>query len=205
MTQENGSPPEPDDEQLPAVRKTVNQIVARNMAYYRRAAGLKQEELGERIGRAKRSVSADETSWEGGHTREFNAQEITGLAVALGIPIIAFFLPPEDDGMDVRYVFRGPGETGDLGMEDLMSAAMHDTDAETLAMNAYRRRLIGAVGEYLHASWGEILARWMENAETPEMRAEQIDELRADRHVLLRIAAKFSEAIELAEKEEGAQ
>ena len=204
MTDDNGSPPGPD-EQLPAVHKTADQIVAWNIAWYRKAAGLTQEELGEMIGRSKRNVSADERSWDGKHTREFNAQEITGLAVAFGIPVIAFFLPPEDDGIDVRYVIRPPGADADLGMDDLMSAAMHDTDAETLAMNAYRRRLINAVGEYLHASWSEILARWMTSAETPEMRAEQVDEMRADRHALLRIAARLSEAIEFAEKEEHAR
>ena len=44
-------------------------------------------------------------------------------AVALGVPIGAFFLPPEDDGRDVRYLFHPHEQGADcMGMADLMAA-----------------------------------------------------------------------------------
>jgi hypothetical protein len=86
-------------------------------------------------------------------------------------------------------------------MTDLMTAAMHDTDEESRAMNAYRWRMREAVGRYLHPSWGELLAWWQAERTSPEIRAAQAGEMRADRETLLRIAAKLADAIEYAEKE----
>ena len=90
-------------DELPCEFKTVDQIVAWNIAWYRKAAGLTQERLGELLGgRSERNISADERSWDGGHTREFKAQDIAALSAAFGIPIGAFFLPPADDGINVH-------------------------------------------------------------------------------------------------------
>jgi hypothetical protein len=186
---------------MPVAVKTVNQIVAWNIAYYRKVAGITQEEMGELIGgRSKRNISADERSWDGTHTREFDAQQLFVLSVAFGIPLVAFFLPPEDDGIDVRYEIQAAGKTA--GMKDLMTAAMHDTDEESQVMNAYRWRMRETVARYLHPSWGELLAYWQSDRTTPEVRAAQAEEARADRETLLRIAAKLADAIEYAEKED---
>jgi hypothetical protein len=198
---ENGGPPEPDE--LPVVYKTVDQIVAWNIAWYRKAAGLTQEELGGLIGgRSKRNVSADERSWDGAHTREFNASQLAGLSVALGVPVVAFFLPPEDDGIDVRYEFRPNGGEDGIGMSWLLAAALHDNGAESQLMDAYRWRFRQAVKRYLDPSWAETIDQWQAGRDSPDVRAEQAEEARADREFLLRLAAKLGRGIEHLEKED---
>lgn len=201
MTNENGRPPEPDEP--PGVHKTVNEIVAWNLAYYRKAAGLKQEELGELIGgRSKRNVSADERSWDGGHTREFNAHEIVGLAAALGVPVGAFFLPPEDDGVTARYLIRPHDRDPDcLDMGDLMAMVMPDSTEDSRAMDAYRRRLIAAVRQYMAPEWSDDLERWMADMTDKEIRAEEAEDMRADREALLRIAAKLGRAVDAYDRQ----
>jgi transcriptional regulator with XRE-family HTH domain len=198
----DGRPLEPDE--LPGEHKTINQIVAWNIAYYRKAAGITQEELGELIGgRSKRNVSADERSWDGGHTREFNAHEITALAAALDVPIGGFFLPPEGDGATVRYLFHNQEQGGAcLDMGDLMAMVMPDSESNSRAMDAYRRRLIAAVKQYMGQSWTEDLDMWMKTMTGPEIRAERAESLRADREALLSIAARLSKVIEAYEKAE---
>jgi transcriptional regulator with XRE-family HTH domain len=191
---------------VPGVHVTVNQVVAWNIAWFRKAEGLTQEQMGKLIGRSKRNVSADERSWDGGHTREFNASEIAAYAVALGIPIGAFFLPPEDDGEDVRYVFRSHDQDPDLlGMGDLMAMVMPDNEGSSRAMDAYRRRMLATIRRYMGRTWADDFEYWMQNMTDSEIRAEQAEDFRADREALLRIAGKFSRAIEVHEKhaEEG--
>ena len=56
--------PQGERADLPVRRVTVNSIVALNLAYFRKAAGLTQEELGERIGWGKSVVSTAERSWD---------------------------------------------------------------------------------------------------------------------------------------------
>jgi len=48
---------------------------------------------------------------DGKRIRKFDADEIVNIAVSLDVPIVALFLPPEDDGVDVRYLFDLPGES----------------------------------------------------------------------------------------------
>jgi hypothetical protein len=201
VTNENGRPPDPDE--LPGVHKTVNQIVAWNIACYRRAAGITQEQLGELIGRTKRNVSADERSWDGGHTREFNASEIAALAAALDVPVGAFFLPPEDDGRTVRYLWHPHDVDPDcLDMGDLMAMVMPDSGSDSRAMEAYRRRLREAVSRYMGPLWSREAEHWTEDITEPELRAEAAEELRAEREALLRIAARHARIIKTYEPEE---
>ena len=191
---ENGSPPEPG--QVPEVRKTVDQIVAWNIAYFRRAAGLTQGELGELIGgRPKRSVSADERSWDGGHTREFNAQQIVALAVALGVPVVAFFLPPDDDGTAADYLFRPYEGHGDLRMADLMAYVVPDSDDDTPAMKAYRERFLTATRTYQNPSWTELMQEWFDRPGEEEQRAEKLRIVQSYREVMLAVAGDFGEFI----------
>ena len=199
MDTENGRPPDPDE--LPGEHKTVNQIVARNIACYRKAAGLTQEELGELLGgRSKRNISADERSWDGGHTREFNAHELAALAAALDVPIGAFFLPPEDDGVTVRYEFHLHDQgSACMGMGDLMAMVMPDSDSGSRAMDAYRRRLTAAVRDYMGPRWSKEAEHWTESITEPELRAEAAGELREEREVLLRIAARHARVIKTYE------
>ena len=202
MDNENGRPPEADE--LPCEVKTVNQIVAWNVAYYRKAAGLKQEELGEKIGgRGKRAISADETSWGGGHTREFNASELADLARALDVPIVAFFLPPEDDEVAARYLFRPHDDADLLDMGDLMALVMPDSDSDSRTMDAYRRRILAAVARYMGAEWSDEPGRWRAVMSARETRAERAEDARADREALLRVAAKLGLVAENYDKEDG--
>src|SRR3954470_302298 len=80
----------------PPVREiTPNMLVALNMAKWRQAAGLTQDQLGERLGGwNKTAVSAAERSWDGKRVRQFDADLIVRLAFILEVPITAFFLPP---------------------------------------------------------------------------------------------------------------
>ena len=55
---------------------TVNQLAAYNMAFYRKVAGLTQEELGAPLGWSVASVSAAERSWDGKRIKKFDADEL---------------------------------------------------------------------------------------------------------------------------------
>lgn len=199
MTDENGRPEEPDDE-LPCEFKTVDQIVAWNVAWYRKAAGFTQERLGELLGgRSKRNVSADERSWDGGHTREFKAQDLAALSAAFGIPIGAFFLPPADDGLEVRYMFSSAGL--DLDMGDLMAMNMPDSDTTTIVMEAYRHRLLDAVRRYMGPEWADEPHRWREVVSEKETRIDRAEDARQDQKYLLRLAAKMGRVAKSFEEE----
>lgn len=142
----------PDDlpDGLPRRRVSINQVVAFNMSVYRRAAGMTQDELGERLGGwSFASVSAAERSWDGKRVRQFNADEIMRIAAAVGVPVIAMFLPPPDAGTAVDYVFDF-GSDAPAGLAELLRSLAQvypeHEDQETPAVAAYRERLM-ALGE----------------------------------------------------------
>ncbi|MEV4672191.1 helix-turn-helix domain-containing protein [Actinomadura sp. NPDC049382] len=158
-----------DYPELPGVHVTVNQVVAYNMAYFRKVAGITQEELGRRLCGwtskpwSKAAVSAAERSWDGKRVRQFDADLLYGLARALDVPISAFFLPPEKDGVNERYLIDPPhtyseedwggrseeeileftvSKTLCSHMRDLAMFALADpSDDNTPVMVAYRSRL----------------------------------------------------------------
>jgi transcriptional regulator with XRE-family HTH domain len=133
-------PPVSENAGLHERKVTINQLVGYNMARYRRAARLTQEELGKRLGGwSKVAVSAAERSWEGKRVRKFDADELVTLARALGVPVIALFLSPADAGTARRYILDGPGFP-DLAtlLLDVLSAP----DGDSPAMTAYRERLM---------------------------------------------------------------
>lgn len=162
-----------DYTELQGVHVTVNQVIAFNMAYFRKVAGLTQEELGvELLGWTskpwtKAAVSAAERSWDGKRIRQFDADLLYGLARTFGLPITAFFLPPADDGVKVRYLIDPPHRYDDLPpeelrrwrekaglsfcsiMADLYSYAMSSpSDEDHPIMEAYRSRLVAARAMY---------------------------------------------------------
>ena len=105
---------------------TPNQVVAWNMSYFRKAAGLTQQELGEKLGGwSTASVSAAERSWDGKRVKKFDADEITAVAGALGVPVAALFIPP-------------PGAQAGPGLPFLPA------DPESPVSAAYRQRLAEA-------------------------------------------------------------
>ena len=128
---------------LPIRRVTVNSIVALNLAYFRKAAGLTQEELGERIGWGKSVVSTAERSWDAKRVRSFSAEDLIGIAAALQIPLVALFLPPEDDWTAFRYVLDSPGSE-EREAADLLACVFSAPGGDSPAMDAYRKRLIAA-------------------------------------------------------------
>lgn len=104
---------------LPGTHITPNRLVAYNLAYWRKVAGLTQAELAERLNRndpskpwTNASVSAAERSWDGKRVRQFDADLLFSLATIFGIPMLAFFLPPEDDGVKQRYLIDMPHPHG---------------------------------------------------------------------------------------------
>ena len=81
----------------------------------------------------------------------------------LDVPIGAFFLPPEDDGVTVRYQFWPEGRTDAMDMGDLVAMVMPDSESGSRAMDAYRRRLIAAVRDYMGPRWSKEAEHWAEN------------------------------------------
>lgn len=175
---------------------TVNQVVAWNLAWLRRAAGLTQEQLGERIGWTGAQVSEAERSWNGKRTREFDAQALTVIALGLGVPLPALFLPPLDGG---PLSFRD-GTGKEHGMRDLLQAAIPDNDDETPVMGACRQRWNTTAERHFGNDpyWMRLVARWI--GDTARRRGEIAGRLRGRRDALLAAAAEYGE---LADEIEG--
>jgi cell division septum initiation protein DivIVA len=122
---------------------TVNRLVAYNMAFFRKAAGLGQQEFGEPLGWSVASVSAAERSWDGKRVKKFDADEVVLIAAVLGVPLAALYLPPEDHGTAVRYVLRLAG-TQVKDLDELLPLAFPEFGGNSPAMDAYRKRIIAA-------------------------------------------------------------
>lgn len=114
------------------------------MAYFRKAAGLSQQELADKLGWLKSVVSTAERTWEARRTRNFTVDDLVEIASALGLPVAAFLLPPENDGVAIRYVLEQ--HSGDLQpMHDLLPLLTGVvTDHDSPAVTAYRNRLMAA-------------------------------------------------------------
>jgi transcriptional regulator with XRE-family HTH domain len=131
-------------------RVTVNELVAYNMAFYRRAADMTQEQLGQKIGGwSTASVSAAERSWDGKRVRKFDADELFALAYVLGVPVGALLLPPEDHRAAVNYEVISPAEDEAVPAIILIVLAagggqMPAEQADSPVLRAYRGRLIAA-------------------------------------------------------------
>jgi hypothetical protein len=122
---------------------TISQLVAYNLGFFRRAAGIDQRKIGELLGWSAASVSAAERSWESKRTKVFDADEVMQIAAALDVPLAALFLPPEDHGTAVRYVVHRRGR-GDIDLSDLQEYVFPGRGGDCPAMDAYRQRLIAA-------------------------------------------------------------
>lgn len=171
---------------------TLNQVVAWNLRWYRLAAGLKQRELGDRLGWSNLAVSEAERSFSGGRVRKFDANELTQISLALSVPLIALLLPPVDDGERERYVFTAPDGEHDMG--DLVGlVVMPDSDDDQPAMEAYRDRLRAAVSRYLDPEWAQEVARWLREADGDELLADRAERLRSRQSELLQAADELGD------------
>ena len=183
------------------VHVTLDQLVAMNMRHWRRSAGMTQEELGERLGWSARNVSAAERSADDKRDkRRFDAETLGALSLALGVPLIALFLPPEDDSPEKRYVFSGlPGDPlGDIeqNMADLLALVlMPDLGDRTPVRAAYGRRFTSAVATYLDSEWAAAVARWLAGTLGDEIRELHAERLAAERAGLLRLAEHLGDMI----------
>jgi transcriptional regulator with XRE-family HTH domain len=80
----------------------ANQVVAHNLARARRLRGLSQAEVAERLTRftgakwGHVAVSQAECSVSGQRVRQFTANELVGLARTFDLPLLYFFMPPDD-------------------------------------------------------------------------------------------------------------
>lgn len=168
--------------ELPSRDITVNMLIGYNMAYFRKAAGLTQEELGQRLGWTNVAVSAAERSWDGKRMRQFDADVIADLAMALGVPVAALFLPPEDDGERQRYVMHAgdvPGES--ISMGHLLSYVIPDPPlGGGPALRAYEDRVVAAMDAYFPDVSEELRARLRQRA-TDEQLAKVLQEAREHR------------------------
>jgi transcriptional regulator with XRE-family HTH domain len=156
---------------------TMNQIVAWNLGYYRREAKMTQQEVAEPLGWTARAVSEAERSWESGRTREFDAQLLADLAIIFGVPVVAFFLPPEGAAGEGLHFADPAGDP--RTMTDLMWLALHDSDDESATLTAYRRRYRAASHRYLDGHWPEEVARWFEPATDESALADRIIMIRS--------------------------
>lgn len=88
--------------QDPGRRWTPSQVVAHNLTRARELRGLTQAEVAERLSRFSGSkwsqvtVAQAEASVGGQRVRQFTANELVALARTFDLPVVFFFLPPDD-------------------------------------------------------------------------------------------------------------
>jgi transcriptional regulator with XRE-family HTH domain len=81
---------------------TASQVVAHNVSRARELRGLTQAEVAERLTRftgarwSQTAVAQAEGSVSGTRVRQFTANELVGLARTFDLPVLFFFLPPDD-------------------------------------------------------------------------------------------------------------
>ena len=156
---------------LPVRLVTINQVVAYNMAWYRKAAGLTQEELGQRLGGwTKVAVSAAERSWDGKRIRKFDADDLLAIARAVGVPIPALFLPPDDAETAITYELEGVSEAERHAQLTELIPYFLPSSGESPVMAAFSKRLIAlGVGHFIDVDRAQaILGRAMTRAESLE-------------------------------------
>ena len=83
-------------------RWTASQVVAHNLTRARELRGLTQAEVAERLSLftganwTQASVAQAEGSVSGNRVRQFTANELVALARTFDLPVLFFFLPPDD-------------------------------------------------------------------------------------------------------------
>jgi transcriptional regulator with XRE-family HTH domain len=86
----------------PSQTLSASQVVAHNLTRARELRGLTQAEVAERLSRftgarwSQVTVAQAEGSVSGQRVRSFSANELVALARTFDLPVLYFFLPPED-------------------------------------------------------------------------------------------------------------
>lgn len=119
---------------------TMNGLVAKNMQMGRTIRGLTQEMLGQRLeaitGRpwSKATVSALERTAEGGRARQFDADDLVAIAMALEVPLLFLFKPrPSEYHPHTTYAVRpaedDANDQAGMSATDLMLVLLGSSDA----------------------------------------------------------------------------
>jgi transcriptional regulator with XRE-family HTH domain len=171
---------------LPQREASINQLIAFNMAAFRKAAGLTQKQLGERLGGwSEASVSAAERSWDGKRVRQFDADEIVAIAAVLGVPVIALLLPPPDAWTATDYTFTAtPAPVSPMDAPGLLAHLYlfpGPGEAVTQVMAVFRERLIAlAASRLLFPLADQIVYEARERARLERESARAIAEAMTD-------------------------
>jgi transcriptional regulator with XRE-family HTH domain len=94
---------------------TASQVVAHNVSWARRLCGLTQVEVAERLKRftgtnwTQTTVAQAEGSISGTRVRHFTANELVALARTFDLPVLFFFMPPEDERRGLGTPDSPPG------------------------------------------------------------------------------------------------
>lgn len=172
------------------VAVTADQVVALNLRHWRRAAGLTQKEAGALLGWSEDNMSSAERSWDPARDRRrFDAATLADIALTLGVPLAALFLPPpgDGDGDSARYLLAARGRNYAMG--DMMALlVMPDNDDDTTVMQAYRARFNEAAARYLDPQWAATAAGLVGAGLSPSARADLAARLAGQRDALLRAA-----------------
>jgi transcriptional regulator with XRE-family HTH domain len=139
---------------------TTNMLVALNMARWRQASGMTQDQLGERLGGwTKTAVSAAERSWDGKRVRQFDADLIVTLARIFGVPVSAMFMPPEDDGNAFHYKMDAGGEVLPISnfFASYVGDAISDCAGGTAAGQAYAEAFVAALARYGKSELADVI------------------------------------------------
>lgn len=116
---------------VPDTTISVSQAVAYNLGRIRKALGLSQEQAAARLEPylgvrwSKAVYSAAERSYSGKRVRQFTAAELAGFALAFGVPVMYFFLPPKPEDRTADGVLVGEERLPWPGMFDIMNGGQH--------------------------------------------------------------------------------
>ncbi len=190
--------PKDGQSDLPERVVTANMLVAYNLTFFRKAAGMTQEEFGERMGGwTKVAVSAAERSWDGKRVRQFDAGLIADIAAVLDIPLPALFLPPADDGESYRYTLCSEHDPDTrMTMADFFPYVLSEPPhPETPALQAYQDRLVRATNAYLESEAAEELAERAKGLATAEQIALALSDARTNRRRLRKIGNDLMQVI----------
>lgn len=191
-----------DTSEQETVRITAGQLVALNMARWRKAAGISQAQLGTVLGWSDKTVSAAERTRDGDglRSRKFGAADIVAIAIALGVPVAALFLPPAEDGAGVQYTLALG--TLDASMAEVFGLLLPDAAEDSPAQVEWDEAFQVAVGRYADPELGaDILAR-MEDITSDERRRIQLERIRWQREALLATASDLGLVAEAMEREQ---
>lgn len=197
VTPQHLSRPAGDYSSLPGEHTTADQIVALNLRYWRKAAGLTQEALGERLGWSGANVSAAERSADPARDRRrFDAETLVMIAAALGVPIPALLMPPPDEGISKRYTIRtAPDYTA--GMAVLASMLISDPIAEdTPVAGPYGERYAEVISRYLDPDRAAGLLAGAGELTTAAQRAYVLERLQWQRSAVAALVEDIDLSIE---------